>query len=151
MALSPDELTQYIGKEIGISDWFPITQERINRFAEATEDFQQIHVDPEYAASIELGTTVAHGYLLISLIPKLLGQCGLEMPPGQMVVNRGITNWEFKNYVRVNQDVRIRVKVADAKAMRGHGLLVTFLIVLEVKDERRPACQGEIVFYFPKQ
>ncbi|WP_162874396.1 MaoC family dehydratase, partial [Pseudomonas viridiflava] len=83
------ELKNYIGKELGCSDWLTIDQERINLFAEATGDFQFIHVDPVKAANTPFGATIAHGFLTLSLIPQLMGDL-LVLPEGmKMVINYG--------------------------------------------------------------
>ena len=98
------ELAQYVGKELGRSEWLKIDQQRINLFAEATGDFQFIHVDPEKAAKTPFGSTIAHGFLTLSLIPKLMEDI-LVLPEGlKMVVNYGLDSVRFIQPVKVDSN-----------------------------------------------
>ncbi|NER61984.1 MaoC family dehydratase, partial [Pseudomonas sp. MAFF212428] len=107
------ELAQYIGKELGRSEWLTIDQERINLFAEATGDFQFIHVDPVKAAKTPFGSTIAHGFLTLSLIPKLMEDI-LVLPEGlKMVVNYGLDSVRFIQPVKVNTRVRLKVELSE--------------------------------------
>lgn len=107
------ELSQYVGKELGRSAWLKIDQQRINLFAEATGDFQFIHVDPEKAAKTPFGGTIAHGFLTLSLIPKLIEDI-LVLPEGlKMVVNYGLDSVRFIQPVKVNSQVRLKVDLAE--------------------------------------
>ena len=108
------ELSQYVGKELGCSEWLTIDQQRINLFAEATGDFQFIHVDPIKAAKTPFGSTIAHGFLTLSLIPKLMENI-LVLPEGlKMVVNYGLDSVRFIQPVKVDSKVRLKVDLADA-------------------------------------
>ena len=101
------ELSQYVGKELGRSAWLKIDQQRINLFAEATGDFQFIHVDPVKAAKTPFGTTIAHGFLTLSLIPKLMEDL-LVLPEGlKMVINYGLDSVRFIQPVKVDSNVRL--------------------------------------------
>ena len=103
------ELKDYVGKELGCSEWLTIDQERINLFAEATGDYQFIHVDPVKAAQTPFGSTIAHGFLSLSLIPKLMEDI-LVLPQGmKMVVNYGLDSVRFIQPVKVNSKVRLKV------------------------------------------
>lgn len=107
------ELSQYVGKELGHSEWVKIDQQRINLFAEATGDFQFIHVDPEKAAKTPFGGTIAHGFLTLSLIPKLIEDI-LVLPQGlKMVVNYGLDSVRFIQPVKVDSRVRLKVKLGE--------------------------------------
>jgi len=115
------ELSQYVGKELGHSEWVKIDQQRINLFAEATGDFQFIHVDPEKAAKTPFGGTIAHGFLTLSLIPKLIEDI-LVLPQGlKMVVNYGLDSVRFIQPVKVDSRVRLKVKLGEVTEKKpGH-------------------------------
>ncbi len=131
-----------IGKEVGVSDWLQITQERVNQFAEATGDFQWIHVDVERATR-EIGGPIAHGYLTLSLIPFL--SAGLVNLTGvTRGINYGSDKVRFTNMVRVGKSVRLRQTLmsADAKAS---GVQLKYLCTIEIEGEDRPACVAETI------
>ena len=131
-----------IGKEVGVSDWLQITQERVNQFAEATGDFQWIHVDVERATR-EIGGPIAHGYLTLSLIPFL--SAGLVSLTGvTRGINYGSDKVRFTNMVRVGKRVRLRQSLmsADAKAS---GVQLKYLCTIEIEGEERPACVAETI------
>ncbi|WP_409261502.1 MaoC family dehydratase [Pseudomonas putida] len=138
-----NELTQYVGKELGRSDWLKIDQQRINLFAEATGDFQFIHVDPEKAAKTPFGTTIAHGFLTLSLIPKLMEDI-LVMPEGlKMVVNYGLDSVRFIQPVKVDSKVRLKVDLGEVIEKKpGHWLLKA-TVTLEIEGEEKPAYIAE--------
>ncbi len=107
------ELKQHIGKDAGYSDWLTIDQQRINLFADATGDFQFIHVDPVKAAQTPFGATIAHGFLSLSLIPQLMEGI-MVLPEGlKMAVNYGIDSVRFVQPVTVNSRVRLKVQLTD--------------------------------------
>ncbi len=107
------ELKDYVGKELGRSEWLTIDQERINLFAEATGDYQFIHVDPVKAAQTPFGSTIAHGFLSLSLIPKLMEDI-LVLPQGlKMVVNYGLDSVRFIQPVKVDSKVRLKVDLTE--------------------------------------
>nr|BFE93861.1 MaoC family dehydratase [Pseudomonas brassicacearum subsp. brassicacearum] len=106
-------LKDYVGKELGRSEWLTIDQERINLFAEATGDFQFIHVDPVKAAQTPFGSTIAHGFLSLSLMPKLMEDI-LILPEGvKMVVNYGLDSVRFIQPVKVDSKVRLKVDLVE--------------------------------------
>ncbi|MBW1848300.1 MAG: MaoC family dehydratase, partial [Deltaproteobacteria bacterium] len=110
-----DKIMALVGQEVGLSDWFEVDQERINKFAEATEDYQWIHVDKEKAEKGPFGTTIAHGYLTVSLI-SYLSSCinlPLEGMNIQMAVNYGLNKVRLLNPVAVNSKIRTRVVLKD--------------------------------------
>ena len=140
-----DDIKALEGQEIGVSDWILVDQNRINGFADATEDHQWIHVDPERAArELPTGTTIAHGYLLISLLPK---PRFVEFK-ARSVINYGLNEVRFKNMVPAGKRVRMRSKLLSARQRAG-GLQVILDNRIEIEGEVKPACTAEtIVLYF---
>ena len=142
------DVTAYEGREVGVSEWILVDQERINRFADATDDHQWIHVDVERARrELPTGTTIAHGYLLISLMPKLLDTF-VEFTRLKRVINFGLNEVRFKNSVSAGKRVRMRGKLKSARQRAG-GLLVILENTIEIEGESKPACTNEtMVLYF---
>lgn len=137
------ELSQYVGKELGRSAWLKIDQQRINLFAEATGDFQFIHVDPEEAAKTPFGCTIAHGFLTLSLIPKLSEDI-LILPEGlKMVVNYGLDSVRFIQPVKVDSLVRLKVDLAEVTEKRPGQWLLKAIATLEIEGEEKPAYIAE--------
>jgi len=135
------------GKEIGTSGFLKITQEQINKFADATLDFQWIHTDTERAKKeTQFGSTIAHGYLTLSVLPYLWEQI-VEVNNIKMQVNYGIEKFKFMEAVRVNDEVRLAVKVSSIKDLRGI-CKAEMDIKLEIKDRKKPAYTGTIVFLY---
>ena len=137
------ELSQYVGKELGRSAWLKIDQQRINLFAEATGDFQFIHVDPEKAAKTPFGGTIAHGFLTLSLIPKLIEDI-LILPEGlKMVVNYGLDSVRFIQPVKVDSQVRLKVDLAEVTEKKPGQWLLKAIATLEIEGEEKPAYIAE--------
>jgi len=137
------ELSQYVGKELGRSAWLKIDQQRINLFAEATGDFQFIHVDPEKAAKTPFGSTIAHGFLTLSLIPKLIENI-LVLPQGlKMVVNYGLDSVRFIQPVKVDSQVRLKVELAEVVEKKPGQWLLKAIATLEIEGEEKPAYIAE--------
>lgn len=137
------ELSQYVGKELGRSAWLKIDQQRINLFAEATGDFQFIHVDPEKAAKTPFGSTIAHGFLTLSLIPKLIEDI-LVLPQGlKMVVNYGLDSVRFIQPVKVDSQVRLKVELAEVVEKKPGQWLLKAIATLEIEGEEKPAYIAE--------
>ncbi len=137
------ELSQYVGKELGHSAWLKIDQQRINLFAEATGDFQFIHVDPEKAAKTPFGSTIAHGFLTLSLIPKLIEDI-LVLPEGlKMVVNYGLDSVRFIQPVKVDSQVRLKVDLAEVVQKKPGQWLLKAIATLEIEGEEKPAYIAE--------
>ncbi|MEG0860560.1 MAG: MaoC family dehydratase [Pseudomonas sp.] len=137
------ELSQYVGKELGCSEWLTIDQERINLFAEATGDFQFIHVDPVKAAKTPFGSTIAHGFLTLSLIPKLMEDI-LVLPEGlKMVVNYGLDSVRFIQPVKVDSKVRLKVDLSEAFEKKPGQWLLKFTATLEIEGQEKPAYIAE--------
>jgi acyl dehydratase len=137
------ELAHYVGKELGCSEWLAIDQARINLFAEATGDFQYIHVDPAKAAQTPFGGTIAHGFLSLSLIPKLMEGL-LVLPEGlKMVVNYGLDSVRFVQPVKVDSRVRLKVELSDVTEKKPGQWLLKVIATLEIEGEEKPAFVAE--------
>lgn len=137
------ELKDYIGKELGSSEWLSIDQERINQFAECTGDHQFIHVDPEKAKLTPFGGTIAHGFLSLSLVPMLMEKI-MIMPQGlKMAVNYGLDSVRFIQPVKVNSKVRLVVTLVDATEKNPGQWLLKAKAVLEIEGSAKPAYIAE--------
>jgi acyl dehydratase len=141
------EFEQYIGKELGTSEYLKITQEQINRFADATLDHQWIHTDPVRAATEgPFKSTIAHGYLTLSVVPYLWDQIA-DIRNIKMLINYGIDNLKFNQPVLVNNEVRLRVKLHALTNLRG--ITKTEMnVTLEIKDNPKPAFTAMIIFLY---
>ncbi len=141
------DFEQYIGKELGISDYHRITQEQINKFAEATLDFQWIHMDAERAKTESpYKTTIAHGYLNLSVLPYLWDQI-IEVNNIKMLVNYGIEKLRFNQPVLVDNEVRVRAKLASLVNLRGIAK-AEVSVSLEIRDNKKTAFDATVVFLY---
>ena len=138
-----DELRQRIGQEIAVSDWMPVTQDRIDRFADATDDHQWIHVDEGRAAASPFGGTIAHGFLLLSLIPHLASEA-LTFPPIGVSLNYGLNRVRFTGPVRAGKRVRARFELLALDDIPG-GVQLTWRVTIELEGSAKPACVAETV------
>ncbi len=138
------------GQELGVSKWLVVDQARINKFADATDDHQWIHTDPERAAKeFPLGTTCAHGYLTISLIPALI-EGMVEFPGLERLINYGINKARFRAMVPSGAQVRMRATLKSAKKRAG-ALQAIMSCDIEMAGHMRPVATAEvIVMYFLK-
>ncbi|MAB98808.1 MAG: dehydratase [Pseudomonadaceae bacterium] len=137
------ELANYVGKELGRSEWMNIDQERINKFADCTGDHQFIHVDPEKAKQTPFGGTIAHGFLTLSLIPVLMESI-LVLPQGlKMVINYGLDSVRFIQPVPVNSNVRLVVTMTEVTEKKPGQWLVKANAVLEIEGQEKPAYIAE--------
>ncbi|AKT28531.1 MaoC family dehydratase [Pseudomonas syringae pv. actinidiae] len=137
------EFEDYIGKEPGCSDWLLIDQERINLFAEATGDHQFIHIDPVKAAQTPFGATIAHGFLSLSLIPKLMEGI-MVLPEGmKMAVNYGMDSVRFVQPVVVNSRVRLKVELTEVTEKKPGQWLLKATATLEIEGQAKPAFVAE--------
>jgi acyl dehydratase len=144
---SYQEFEQYAGKELGVSDYLKITQEQINRFADATLDHQWIHVDTERAKKeSSYGSTIAHGYLSISVLPYLWDQI-IEVNNITMMVNYGIDSLKFGQPVMVDSEVRIKTRLKSIVNLKGTAKAEVG-VVMEIKDSKKPAFKGVVVFLY---
>lgn len=138
-----DEIAGAVGEELGTSGWLTIDQERVNTFADATDDHQWIHVDQAKADAGPFGGTIAHGYLTLSLIPYLGTSVFAIETPGPKL-NYGLNKVRFPNPVRVGKRVRVTITVAACDDVSA-GKQVTLRHVIEIEDEAKPACVAETV------
>jgi len=143
--LSLRMLKAMVGREVGLSDWLVVTQERIDAFAAATEDRQWIHVDPERAAGSPLGGTVAHGYLLLALVPYF--NLSNEVLKGRfrMAVNYGLDRVRFPHPVRSGSRIRNRAVLKKIEKRGFRKVLVTVENTIEVEGEAKPAMVAEVL------
>ena len=132
-----------LGQEVAVSDWLLVTQERVNKFAEATGDFQWIHIDPEKAKMSPYKTTIAHGFLTLSLLPYFSQEC-ISMPSVRMGVNYGLNKVRFPSPVPVGSKLRARFTIKEVEEIPG-GVQLTMLATLEVEGADKPACVAETV------
>ena len=144
---SYDEFAAHLGEELGASEWLQIDQERINRFADATLDHQWIHVDTDRAAvESPFKSTIAHGYLTLSLLPYMWNQI-VEVNNIKMLVNYGMEKMRFGQAVVTGSKVRLVCKLHNIENLRGAAKTeIDFKI--EIEGQRKPALQGIAVFIY---
>lgn len=141
------EFEEYVGKELGVSQYFQITQDRINKFAEATLDYQWIHVDEERAKrESPFKSTIAHGYLMVSLLPYLWDQI-IEVNNISMLINYGIEKLKFNQPVLAGDEVRLKVTLLSLVNLRGIAK-AELKIVLEIKDSPKNALEETVIFLY---
>lgn len=142
-----EEFEKYNGQELGASSYFRITQQQINLFADATYDHQWIHIDPE-RAKVEgaFGNTIAHGYLTLSIVPHLWDQI-VQVQNLKMMINYGIESLRFANPVLVDSEVRLVAKLKNVANLRGT-VKAEVEVKLEIKDQKKPAFTGVLVFLY---
>jgi len=144
---SYEEFESYVGKELGCSDYHKITQEQIHQFADATLDHQWIHVDEERAKKESpYGSTIAHGYLSISILPYLWDQI-IEVNNITMLVNYGMQELKFGQAVQVNSEVRICTRLKSIINLRGTAK-AEVEVVMEIKGSKKHAFKGLVVFLY---
>ena len=142
-----DEFIERKGTELGVSEWFEVSQEVINNFADATRDPQWIHVDTNKAATDSpYGSTIAHGYLTLSLLPSFLDEI-IEVHNLKQLVNYGIKDFTFKNAVKVGSRLRMRASVKSAKDL-GNICQATITCTFEVEGLEEPVAEGNIIFLY---
>ena len=146
---SPDEILAAVGKTLGESEWLTITQERINQFADATDDHQWIHVDPVRAKGGPFGAPIAHGYLTLSLMAKFLPQV-VEVRGMKMGVNYGTDKVRFPSAVKAGVRIRARGELVAAERTKDAGVQVTIRVTVEIEGGTKPACVADTVsrYYF---
>ncbi|WP_156721656.1 MaoC family dehydratase [Streptomyces apocyni] len=146
---SADELKVAVGERLGASDWLEIDQKRVDLFAEATGDHQWIHVDPEKAADGPFGTTIAHGYLTLSLLPTLVPQI-LRVDGVRMGLNYGTNKVRFPSPVPVGSRLRATGVLKEVVETADGGVQLTTAVTVEREGAEKPACVAESVsrFYF---
>jgi acyl dehydratase len=141
------EFEKFIGKDLGVSDYHKITQDQINMFADATLDHQWIHVDTERAKKESVyGSTIAHGFLTISLLPHLWQQI-IQVNNIKMMVNYGIEKLKFNQPVLVDSEVRLNAKLQSLTNLRGIAK-AEISVVLEIKNIKKPALVASLIFLY---
>lgn len=144
---SVDDFLSNVGNSLGVSNWLEIKQEMITRFGDATMDHQWIHMDTQKAAALSpYGTTIAHGYLIMSLFPYLIDDI-IEVQHLKQVVNYGIDKITFKSPVPVNSRIRLNASIKAARNL-GNICKVTYQCFVEVEGNDFPSVEGNIVFIY---
>ena len=141
---SIDELKNYIGKTTGTSPWIDVTQKRINEFAKATEDFQWIHIDEDKAKEGPFGSTIAHGFLTLSLAPWM-GYNTYKVKNIAHSVNYGLDRVRFLSPVKADSKVRGSYKLLEVQEFKGNGYRVKNELTIEIQNNERPACVAETI------
>jgi acyl dehydratase len=137
------ELKGYIGKSLGCSDWVEIDQQRIDQFADCTGDHQFIHVDPEKARQTPFGSTIAHGFLSLSLLPMLMENIMIMPENLKMAVNYGLDSLRFIQPVKVGSRVRLQLDVVDVLEKNPGQWLIKARAVMEIEGQEKPAYIAE--------
>ena len=138
------ELKALVGEEVAVSDWEQVTQQRIDRFAEATGDFQWIHCDPERAALGPFGTTIAHGYLTLSMLPMFMER-SIELKNVRMGVNYGLNRVRFTAPVPVDSELRARIRLLSVEELPDNGAQMVWQYTVERNGSDRPVCVAESI------
>ena len=141
---SIDELKNYIGKTTGTSPWIDVTQKRINEFAKATEDFQWIHIDEDKAKEGPFGSTIAHGFLTLSLAPWM-GYNTYKVKNIAHSINYGLDRVRFLSPVKAGSKVRGSYKLLEVQEFKGNGYRVKNELTIEIQNKERPACVAETI------
>ena len=142
--LTISEIEGTAERELGVSDWHTVEQNHVDQFAEATGDHQWIHVDPEMAKQGPFGTTIAHGYLSLSLLPMLLSQV-MSVSDARMGVNYGTDKVRFISPVPVGSRVRVKARLLEG-SRKGDGVLYKVGVELEIEGQEKPAMVGEVLY-----
>ena len=138
------ELESRVGQECGVSPWVEIAQSRIDQFAEATGDFQWIHVDAKRAKDSPFGGTIAHGFLTLSMLPKLT-ESTFEFSDRKMGVNYGLNKVRFTAPVPAGSKIRGRFTLAKYESIDGNGVQTTWSVVIEREGGEKPVCVAETI------
>lgn len=148
VTVAKEQMQEYVDRELEPSAWIRVDQDMINEFADATMDHQFIHVDPEKAAQTPFGSTIAHGYLTMSLISHFLGQCAVRPENSVMAINYGSDRVRFLQPVKVGSEIRA-VPVLMSVTEKAPGQLLTKTgVTIEIKGEEKPALVAEILSLF---
>jgi acyl dehydratase len=140
-SLKIGDLASRVGQEVGVSEWLEIAQDRIDLFAKATEDFQWIHIDKERAKQSPFGTTIAHGFLTLSLLPRL-SDSAFEISDRKMGVNYGLNKLRFTSPVPAGSKVRARFTLTKLEDIEG-GVQTTWSVVVEREGGEKPVMVAE--------
>ena len=138
------ELSAFVGRELAVTDWLEITQERINQFADATGDHQWIHVDQERAErESPYGSTIAHGFLTLSVLPKFLSDV-VHLDDVRMTINYGLNRVRFPLAVRAGARIRARIVLQSTRDV-ADAIEAAYLITVECQGAERPCCVAEML------
>ena len=140
-----EDLFNYEGKDFGKSNWLEIDQERINKFADATNDHQFIHVDEKAAAQTPFGSTIAHGFLTLSLVSFFISDLMVLPKNLKMVINYGLEKVRFLQPVKVGQSLRAHMVNIEITEKKPGQILIRSTVAIEIKGEDRPACVAEFL------
>ena len=143
-AIKLRELESRVGEEVGVSPWVEVSQQRIDQFAEATDDFQWIHVDPRRAKDSPFGTTIAHGFLTLSMLPKL-SESTFEFADRKMGVNYGLNKVRFTAPVPAGAKIRGRFVLAKYEKIDGNGVQTIWSVTMEREGGEKPVCVAEAI------
>jgi len=135
-----EDLEARVGEVVGVGEWHTVTQEAIDQFADATNDHQWIHVDPDRAADGPFGTTIAHGFMTLALIAGILPS--LEVPGVKLALNYGLDRVRFLSPVPSGSRVRVSTVLADVSEVPG-GLQLKNTVTVELEGSEKPACVAE--------
>ena len=148
---TPAELLGAVGQQLGTSEWLTITQERVDGFADATDDHQWIHVDPERAKTGPFGGPIAHGYLTLSLVNRFLPEI-VQVHGISMGVNYGADRIRFPTPVKVGARIRGRAELIEAEQTKDGGVQAKIRVTVEIEGEDRPGCVVDTISrYYPKR
>ena len=135
-------LEAHAGEALGVSDWYPVEQRRVGLFADATDDNNWIHVDVERAAR-EFGGTIAHGFLVLSLVPALLAQL-IRVTDTSVIYNYGLNRVRFVQEVRTGDEIRLHARIGSIER-KASGMLVTFECTIESRMTGKPVCVADLL------
>ena len=139
-----EDIADFLGKEVGLTDWIEINQAQINKFADATGDHQYIHVDEDRAAETPFGATIAHGFLTLSLLSKLSSMNGgIKLKNSVMGINYGLDKVRFVSPVKVNSRVRARFELVSAEEKKPKHYLLKHNVTVEIEGVEKPASIAE--------
>jgi acyl dehydratase len=144
---SLDALQAAVGTEVAVTDWLPMTQERVNRFADATDDYQWIHVDTDRAANGPFGGTIAHGFLTLSLLPRWMAEA-VDVRGVRLVINYGVNRVRFPAPVRVGARVRARLQLQSFEPLPSGGAHLCWLATVQIEGQPKPACVAELLLRY---
>jgi acyl dehydratase len=142
-AISLDEIRSRVGQEIGVSNWLTMDQQRIDEFAESTEDRQFIHTDPQAAAQTPFGTTIAHGFLSLSMLSRMAAEVMLVPYTTRMALNYGLDRVRFISPVKSGKRIRGRFRLDSIEEKAPGQLLFRHTVTVEIEGEEKPALTAE--------
>jgi len=139
MIISKENIDQYIGKRLEFSNWHKITQQQINQFSDCTLDHQFIHVNPEAAKETPFGSTIAHGFLTLSMLSHFSESFVVTIKGSYMNINAGFDKIRFIQPVKVNSQIRALAKIANIEEVKKGQFLLQMDITVEIENEDKPA------------